>query len=173
MNINQQAEIEDLFRRINKTISKNQKTNVGDEDLNKVRAYIVQSKRAPIQSHRLETHAGRQTPAARERRTRNRREVQQLEGADHQRGPEAGDGEEEVQGRAAADDYEGGGQDQVDHSAVQPETAGGEEAGAGEREHPGQEGAHRGAQGQAGSDQGDASEEVGGAATAAEVQRLP
>jgi hypothetical protein len=33
-----------LFRRINKTISKNQKTNVGDEDLNKVRAYIVQSK---------------------------------------------------------------------------------------------------------------------------------
>lgn len=44
MNINQQAEIEDLFRRINKTISKNQKHKVGDEDLNKVRAYVVQSK---------------------------------------------------------------------------------------------------------------------------------
>jgi len=37
-----------LFRRINKTISKNQKTNVGDEDLNKVRAYIVQSKSARV-----------------------------------------------------------------------------------------------------------------------------
>lgn len=44
MNINQQAEIEDLFRRINKSISKNQKVKVGDEDLNKVRAYVVQSK---------------------------------------------------------------------------------------------------------------------------------
>lgn len=43
MNINQQAEIEDLFRRINKTISKNSKVKVGDEDLNKVRAYVVQS----------------------------------------------------------------------------------------------------------------------------------
>ena len=34
---------EDLFRRINKTISKNSKVKVGDEDLNKVRAYVVQS----------------------------------------------------------------------------------------------------------------------------------
>ena len=44
MNINQQADIEELFRRINKTISKNSKVKVGDEDLNKVRAYVVQSK---------------------------------------------------------------------------------------------------------------------------------
>ena len=33
-----------MFRRINKSISKNQKVKVGDEDLNKVRAYVVQSK---------------------------------------------------------------------------------------------------------------------------------
>jgi hypothetical protein len=60
MNINQQAEIEDLFRRINKTISKNSKVKVGDEDLNKVRAYVVQSN-IPILliiSLRLTTIAG-------------------------------------------------------------------------------------------------------------------
>ena len=44
MNINQQAEIEELFRRINKSIQKNNKSKINDEDLNKVRAYVVQSK---------------------------------------------------------------------------------------------------------------------------------
>jgi hypothetical protein len=41
MNINQQAEIEDLFRRMNKSLSKNARAAVGDEDLNRVRAYVV------------------------------------------------------------------------------------------------------------------------------------
>lgn len=44
MNINQQAEIEELFRRINKSIQKNNKSKINDEDLNKVRAYVVQSR---------------------------------------------------------------------------------------------------------------------------------
>ena len=43
MNINQQSEIEELFRRINKNISKNQKSKISDEDLNRVRAFVVQS----------------------------------------------------------------------------------------------------------------------------------
>jgi len=43
MNINQQSEIEELFRRINKNISKNSKAKISDEDLNKVRAFVVQS----------------------------------------------------------------------------------------------------------------------------------
>lgn len=58
-----------MFRRINKTISKNQKTNVGDEDLNKVRAYIVQSKCTEVIVLRLATHAGRATPPERARGT--------------------------------------------------------------------------------------------------------
>ena len=41
MNINQQAEIEELFRRINKNIQKNDQSKILDEDLNKVRAYVV------------------------------------------------------------------------------------------------------------------------------------
>ena len=52
MNINQQTEIEDLFRRINKNIGKNQKAKIGDDDLNKVRAFVVQSQR-PLQAVRL------------------------------------------------------------------------------------------------------------------------
>ena len=52
MNINQQSEIEELFRRINKNISKNQKSKINDEDLNRVRAFVVQSQR-PLQAVRL------------------------------------------------------------------------------------------------------------------------
>ena len=52
MNINQQAEIEDLFRRIQKAQAKNSKQKVSDEDLNKVRAFVVQSQR-PLQAVRL------------------------------------------------------------------------------------------------------------------------
>lgn len=52
MNINQQSEIEELFRRINKNISKNQKSKISDEDLNRVRAFVVQSQR-PLQAVRL------------------------------------------------------------------------------------------------------------------------
>jgi len=52
MNINQQSEIEELFRRINKSMAKNSKTKVSDEDLNKVRAFVVQSQR-PLQAVRL------------------------------------------------------------------------------------------------------------------------
>ena len=52
MNINQQSEIEELFRRINKNISKNQRSKIGDEDLNRVRAFVVQSQR-PLQAVRL------------------------------------------------------------------------------------------------------------------------
>ena len=52
MNINQQSEIEELFRRINKNISKNQKSKINDDDLNKVRAFVVQSQR-PLQAVRL------------------------------------------------------------------------------------------------------------------------
>lgn len=51
MNINQQAEIEELFRRINKSIQKNNKSKISDEDLNKVRAYVVQSKTPPHHTH--------------------------------------------------------------------------------------------------------------------------
>ena len=52
MNINQQSEIEELFRRINKNISKNQRSKIGDDDLNRVRAFVVQSQR-PLQAVRL------------------------------------------------------------------------------------------------------------------------
>lgn len=45
MNINQQSEIEELFRRISKSMAKNSKQKISDEDLNKVRAYVVQSQR--------------------------------------------------------------------------------------------------------------------------------
>ena len=52
MNINQQSEIEELFKRISKTMAKNNKQKISDEDLNKVRAYVVQSQR-PLQAVRL------------------------------------------------------------------------------------------------------------------------
>ncbi len=52
MNINQQSEIEELFKRISKTQAKNNKTKVSDDDINKVRAYVVQSQR-PLQAVRL------------------------------------------------------------------------------------------------------------------------
>jgi len=52
MNINQQSDIEDLFKRIAKTQAKNSKQKVADEDLNKVRAFVVQSQR-PLQAVRL------------------------------------------------------------------------------------------------------------------------
>lgn len=41
MNINQQAEIDGLFRKINKSISKNTKSEISEDDLNKVRAFVV------------------------------------------------------------------------------------------------------------------------------------
>ena len=50
--MNQQTEIEDLFRRINKSMAKDSNAKITDEDLNKVRAFVIQSKR-PLQSVRL------------------------------------------------------------------------------------------------------------------------
>ena len=44
MNPNQDADIEDLFKRINKSIQRNDKSRIVEEDLNRVRAYVVQSK---------------------------------------------------------------------------------------------------------------------------------
>ena len=52
MNINQQSEIEELFRRINKNLSKNPQSKISDEDLTRVRAFVVQSQR-PLQAVRL------------------------------------------------------------------------------------------------------------------------
>ncbi len=52
MNINQQSEIEELFKRISKSMAKNSKQKISDEDMNKVRAYVVQSQR-PLQAVRL------------------------------------------------------------------------------------------------------------------------
>lgn len=46
------SEIDDLFKRISKTMAKNTKQKISDEDLNKVRAYVVQSQR-PLQAVRL------------------------------------------------------------------------------------------------------------------------
>jgi len=45
MNINQQSEIDELFNRINKNLSKNPKAKISDEDLTRVRAFVVQSQR--------------------------------------------------------------------------------------------------------------------------------
>ena len=45
MNINQQSEVEDLFSRINKGIYKDNRCKLEDADMNKVRAYVVQSQR--------------------------------------------------------------------------------------------------------------------------------
>jgi len=45
MNINQQSEVEELFGRVNKGIYKDRKCKLEDTDMNKVRAYIVQSQR--------------------------------------------------------------------------------------------------------------------------------
>jgi hypothetical protein len=45
MNINQQSEVEDLFKRINKNILRNRNCSLPDEDMNKVRAFVVQSQR--------------------------------------------------------------------------------------------------------------------------------
>ena len=47
-----QAEITDLFKRVNKNMQKSTKAKIADEDLNKVRAYVVQSQR-PLQAVRL------------------------------------------------------------------------------------------------------------------------
>ena len=44
--------MEDLFKRVNKDIHKNNKFALEDTDLNKVRAYVVQSQR-PMQAVRL------------------------------------------------------------------------------------------------------------------------
>jgi len=44
MNTNKQAEIEDLFNKVNKRYFKNDKYKINDDDLDKVRAYIVSSK---------------------------------------------------------------------------------------------------------------------------------
>lgn len=52
MNINSQSEIEELFKRVNKNLQRNPKSKITDEDLNKVRAYVVQSQR-PLQAVRL------------------------------------------------------------------------------------------------------------------------
>ena len=41
-----------MFKRINGTIRKNANSKISDEDLNKVRAYVVQSQR-PLQAVRL------------------------------------------------------------------------------------------------------------------------
>jgi len=41
MNINQQSEIDELFNRINKTMSKNPQAKISDEDLTRVRAFVV------------------------------------------------------------------------------------------------------------------------------------
>ena len=43
MNVNQQSEIEDLFKRIGKSQAKNAKITISEDDLNKVRAFVVQS----------------------------------------------------------------------------------------------------------------------------------
>lgn len=52
MNINQQSEIDELFNRINKNMSKNPNSKISDEDLTRVRAFVVQSQR-PLQAVRL------------------------------------------------------------------------------------------------------------------------
>lgn len=52
MNINQQSEIDELFNRINKNISKNPQSKISDEDLTRVRAFVVHSQR-PLQAVRL------------------------------------------------------------------------------------------------------------------------
>jgi hypothetical protein len=52
MNINQQSEVEDLFKRINKNIRRDHKCSMHDEDMNKVRAFVVKSQR-PTQAVRL------------------------------------------------------------------------------------------------------------------------
>ena len=52
MNVNQQAEIQKLFKRINGDIRSNQNYKISEEELNKVRAHVVQSSR-PLQAVRL------------------------------------------------------------------------------------------------------------------------
>jgi hypothetical protein len=44
MNPNQETDIEELFKRINKSIQRNDRSRIVEDDLNKVRAYVVQSK---------------------------------------------------------------------------------------------------------------------------------
>jgi len=50
--MNTQPEIQDLFKRVNYQIRKNPASKINEEDLNKVRAYVVQSQR-PLQAVRL------------------------------------------------------------------------------------------------------------------------
>jgi len=52
MNINKQAEIEELFKKINKRTNTIANSKVTTEELNKIRAHIVQSQR-PLQQVRL------------------------------------------------------------------------------------------------------------------------
>jgi len=41
MNVNQQAEIEELFKRVNKRIAESKASKITDDELNKVRSYVV------------------------------------------------------------------------------------------------------------------------------------
>ena len=41
MNINQQTEIDELFKRISKSMLKNSHSKISDEDLNKIRAFVI------------------------------------------------------------------------------------------------------------------------------------
>ena len=50
--MDKQAEIEALFNRVNKSISKSKMNKIGDDDLNKVRAFVVESQR-PLQAVRM------------------------------------------------------------------------------------------------------------------------
>lgn len=52
MNLGQQAGIEKLFSKVNKKLMANPKEMISDNDLNKLRAYIVKSQR-PLQVVRL------------------------------------------------------------------------------------------------------------------------
>lgn len=41
---NQQSDIDELFRKIERGMQKNSQSKISEDDLNKVRAYVVQSK---------------------------------------------------------------------------------------------------------------------------------
>jgi hypothetical protein len=65
------ANIEELFKRVNKGFLQNSGSAIKEEDLNKVRAYVVQSKSPllPLYSiYRLTTTLSSETPAKRTRR---------------------------------------------------------------------------------------------------------
>ena len=52
MNINQQSEATKLFGRLNSRLNQHHRAEISEEELNRVRAYVVQSQR-PLQSVRL------------------------------------------------------------------------------------------------------------------------